>query len=234
MPSKSVRLMCSFFIAFLLVVAPFPAIAQSSFQQSSYVDGGTLSWTVTESTAPCGPSGSGSSYAQYQFSTFEYNLNDTTYPLNGSGSAYIQDNGSSTYGCPPTGPQPAALPIPLPSSLGDAQINFVSEDYGYGRDTVVATGTYDPLYKVVSILYSPPGNQSAQGYADSTTDGSSSQVGSSFTYSHTLTFSSGTGNSMRLTLKSSTADCNENVTLHENTLFHTFVFQVPNGDYGCN
>jgi hypothetical protein len=49
----------------------------------------------------------------------------------------------------------------------------------------------DPQYKVISILYSPPGNQSFQGYTDTTTDGTTTTIGSSFTFAEELTFSSG-------------------------------------------
>lgn len=57
--------------------------------------------------------------------------------------------------------------------------------------TVEGVSTFDPLYKVVSILYSPPGNQSGQGYGTATTNGTVTTVGSSFTFSSVLTFSSG-------------------------------------------
>jgi hypothetical protein len=34
-------------------------------------------------------------------------------------------------------------------------------------------------------------------------------------------------------LKTSTTNCEENVTLYEDTLFHTFAFQVPTGITVC-
>jgi hypothetical protein len=44
----------------------------------------------------------------------------------------------------------------------------------------------------------------------------------------------GTANSMALTLKSTTATCDENVSIFEDTEYHTFVFQIPTGNLGCN
>ena len=156
---------------------------------STTVDGGTLSWAVTQFTAPCGPTGSSDTYTQYGLGSFQFNYDGTTYPLNGVSSAYIQDG--NQYGCPPSGPQPSALPIPLPSYFGDAHLEFTGESGGYGYATAVSTGTYDPAYKVVSILYAPPGNQSTQGYTVSTTNGTTSTIGDGFTYSQQLTFSAG-------------------------------------------
>ncbi len=60
--------------------------------------------------------------------------------------------------------------------------------------TVYAVSTFDPDYKLVSILYSPPGNQSAQGYGSSTTNGTTTTVGSSFSFTEQLTFTSGIPN----------------------------------------
>jgi hypothetical protein len=57
--------------------------------------------------------------------------------------------------------------------------------------SVSAESTFNPLYKVVSVLYSPPGNQSSQGYADATTNGTTTTISSSFTFASDLTFSSG-------------------------------------------
>jgi hypothetical protein len=62
-----------------------------------------------------------------------------------------------------------------------------------GASGVVST-LFDPKYKVVSVIYSPPGNESSQGYSTSTTDGTTTTVGSSFSFSETLTFSSGIPN----------------------------------------
>jgi hypothetical protein len=58
----------------------------------------------------------------------------------------------------------------------------------------LTTSTFEPLYKVVSILYSPPGNQSTQGYGNTTTNGTTTTVGSSFTFNQQITFSTGVKN----------------------------------------
>jgi hypothetical protein len=55
----------------------------------------------------------------------------------------------------------------------------------------LTASTFNPLYKVISILYSPPGNQSAQGYGSSTTNGTTTTIGSSFTFGNTIAFSTG-------------------------------------------
>jgi hypothetical protein len=57
--------------------------------------------------------------------------------------------------------------------------------------SVSAVSTFDPVYKLVSILYSPPGNQSGQGYGTSTTNGTTTMIGSSFSFSEQLTFTAG-------------------------------------------
>jgi hypothetical protein len=44
---------------------------------------------------------------------------------------------------------------------------------------------------------------------------------------------SGGTNTMSLTLNTSTAGCVENVSLYEDTLFHTYAFQIPTGIAGC-
>jgi len=41
------------------------------------------------------------------------------------------------------------------------------------------------------------------------------------------------GNTMTVTLKTTTAGCEENVNIYEDTLYHTFAFQVPTGYTGC-
>ena len=51
-----------------------------------------------------------------------------------------------------------------------------------------------PAYKVVSVLYSPPGNESSQGYGTSTTDGTMTSIGSSIENGKTITFTAGISN----------------------------------------
>jgi hypothetical protein len=63
--------------------------------------------------------------------------------------------------------------------------------YVFISATYLATSTFDPTYKVVSVLYSPPGNESSQAYGTDTTNGTTTTIGSSFTFSEEMTFSSG-------------------------------------------
>jgi len=81
---------------------------------------------------------------------------------------------------------------------GSCSITYYEpEEGGHLTATLTLSGTYatpstfDPKYKVISVLYSPPGNGSNQGYGNSTTHGTSTTIGNSFTFSQTLSFSSG-------------------------------------------
>jgi hypothetical protein len=44
----------------------------------------------------------------------------------------------------------------------------------------------------------------------------------------------GNSNSQSVLLQTSTASCDENVSLYEDTVYHSFVFQIPTGNFGCN
>ncbi len=171
------------------------------WSQSASVAGGTLTWTVTQSSGQCGPVGYGWSYTSWNYSSFQFVYEGTTYPLSGT-VAYLQDN-NGNLGCPPNGPEPALLPMSLPSSFGNALIEFLAESGGTGQAYVQSTEVFNPAYKVTSILYSPPGNQSSQGYTNSTTGGTTTSVGSSFTYSQQLTFGGSAKISDVLTLEGS-------------------------------
>lgn len=56
----------------------------------------------------------------------------------------------------------------------------------------------------------------------------------SFTWNHQTSLGSATGlHQSQAILKSSVVGCDENVTIFEDTLFHTFFFQQPTGNTGC-
>jgi hypothetical protein len=161
---------------------------------------GTLSWTAPETGGACGPHG-WYSYVEWSFSAFSLTIDGTTYPLDqgqGSLAAYFGGDGSSN-GCPAVGGQPLQgvwISSGLPSSLGgtslsNASIVFTPESGGSGSAFLEQISTLNPGYQVASILYSPPGNQSSQGYGSSTTNGTVSTVGNSFTEGNTVTFSAG-------------------------------------------
>jgi hypothetical protein len=44
----------------------------------------------------------------------------------------------------------------------------------------------------------------------------------------------GYNTSQSVVLQTGTAACNENVSLYEDTIYHSFAFQIPTGSFGCN
>ncbi len=97
----------------------------------------------------------------------------------------------------PPGSNPEHVTVVFnPSTSGEYSANV---QFSYSPYTLTVnlssnyldTSTFDPKYKVVSVLYSPPGNGSNQGYGNSTTHGTSTTIGNSFTFSQTMSFSSG-------------------------------------------
>jgi sugar lactone lactonase YvrE len=86
----------------------------------------------------------------------------------------------------------AELNEPVDVAL-DASDNIYIADSANQRVRAVGgeltANIFNPLYKVVSVLYSPPGNQSAQGYGTSTTNGTTTTVGNSFTSGTTFMYS---------------------------------------------
>lgn len=53
------------------------------------------------------------------------------------------------------------------------------------------TSIVNPAYQVVSIVYAPPGNKSSAGFTNTTTDGSTTTIGSSISNSTKLTYTEG-------------------------------------------
>jgi hypothetical protein len=53
------------------------------------------------------------------------------------------------------------------------------------------TSVLYPAYQVTSIIYAPPGNKSSAGFTDTTTNGTTTTLGSSFADSNTITFTEG-------------------------------------------
>uniref|UniRef100_E6PYJ5 Uncharacterized protein n=1 Tax=mine drainage metagenome TaxID=410659 RepID=E6PYJ5_9ZZZZ len=77
-----------------------------------------------------------------------------------------------------------------PYPAGECSYTF-SQGFSSSSCPTLVTNTVDPLYKVVSILYAPPGNQSTEGLTQTTTDGTTTTVGQNFTFSDEFTYSVG-------------------------------------------
>ena len=135
---------------------------------------GTLSETVQYSSQQCGsPGGQRWTSWTYTFSSFKYTVSGVTTPLPGT----IVQTLSPTCpaGTPPSNPSISwtlySVPVwsPVPSQT-QTTILFCSETTNCptGKDpsitvTQLSASEFYPTYKVVSVLYSPPGNQSSRG-----------------------------------------------------------------------
>lgn len=168
------------------------AAAQAQDTEGTSVGGGSLSWTVTYSESTCG---NGALVQEWTAGAFQFTYNGTVYPLTGNQAIYYL-SGCGSEG-PPNGPEPAVLPIALPSNLPNnadqgCSAEFTLASGGAGGASLSCENIIYPAYKVDSILYAPPGNQSSQGYQDTTTNGTTTTIGSTFVYSQQFYFNSGT------------------------------------------
>lgn len=142
---------------------------------------GTLDFDITVSNIPCGP---GSNYTQTTYNNFSFNGTAI------SGQQVVAQ-GYSPYNCP-TYTQPASLPLTLPNTntssvaAGNCVVAF-SQGNGSTSCPTLSSGTIQPAYQVVSILYAPPGNKSTSGIANGVNDGTTTTYGDSFTSSQTTT-----------------------------------------------
>ena len=178
-------------VLFLLAFASFARAQQGTLQgtSSASIDGGTLSYQTYFYSAACGP---GAYFNQTTYTNFQFVIGGVTYPLGGQ---QVVAQGFGSVSCP-NYTEPSSFTVTLPntnnSSVPAGQCTYTfSNGIGSNSCPDLVTNTIDPLYKVVSILYEPPGNESAQGLTSSTTDGTSTSTGDSFTFSDSLTFSSG-------------------------------------------
>jgi hypothetical protein len=106
---------------------------------------------------------------------------------------YFTDSQNQTHTFPGT----SSSCDPLRYATLDRSFTAISTDGLYSltadgpEGTVVNTNTFNPLFKITSILYSPPGNQSTEGYTDTSTTGTTTTIGSSFTTGVEETFTTG-------------------------------------------
>ena len=192
-PNQRLLKLALVLIAFALATATAASAQTYNYPESSPVSGGgTLNWTLSEQMGYCG--------SEYQdvTDTFEnFSYTPATGSATGlSGSIYY------LYGCdagwgnvqggwdgPGGGDNELDLTYTYCTVAFDAYIG------GGGNASLdcppLSNSTFDPAYKVASILYSPPGNKSSQGYATATTNGATTTVGSSFTYGEQFTFTHG-------------------------------------------
>ena len=157
---------------------------------------GTLIYTLTSGpVSQCGPEGQ-LTYQEYTYSSLQYQNNGKNYSIPGS-FVYYNSPGSS-QGCPPSGIPSTPISLDASSYSSGCTITINSEEGGaYYTSTLscptITTATYDPLYQVISVLYSPPGNDSYNGFTDTTSIATNTTIGSNFTASQSLTFTEGFG-----------------------------------------
>jgi hypothetical protein len=146
---------------------------------------GTLDYTITVANIPCGPS---STYTQTTYSDFSF----AGQAISGQ---QVFAEGYGSYNCP-NYTQPASLPLTLPGTngstvpAGNCVFNF-STGNGSATCPQLQTSLFDPYYKLVSIVYDPPGNQSIQNYGSLLTDATTTTIANSFTFSDQITYNFG-------------------------------------------
>jgi hypothetical protein len=227
-------------LSYLSMVILFASSLIAARAQSTSVGGGTLSWSVTQSTGKCGPQQPPQySFTEWSFSSFNFLYGGTNYPLGGS-AAYIQDNNSTT-GCPPNGPEGGTFA--LPSSLGfgnSCLLNFTAASGGQGSATLGSScqqgvsGYVDPKYVVVGITYAPPGPSvnTFVNYVNSTYVGNTTTTSNSFasgnTFSVSLSYSAGIPGFAKGVFTGSYAQTGTQTTKKTSTV--TTSVQIDNGE----
>ncbi len=175
-----------------LVFALHSAHAQQGTYQGTTdysVGGGYVSYDTYFYTSNCGPGGY---FNQTTYTNFNFHLNGATYPLGGQ---QVVSQGYVSVSCP-TYVEPSSFTLSLPDTnntpypAGECSYTF-SQGISTSSCPTLVTNTVDPYFKVVSILYAPPGNQSTEGLTQTLTDGASTTIGQNFTFGEEFTFSDG-------------------------------------------
>lgn len=182
-------------------------LCSTSRAQSAYASFGTVYGAAGNATAyPC-----------------FYNNGGYDYPSGGS-SDIVTNAGTVSLSLGPIQPGSNCITATFyPNSSGgtisgSTTIEYVSEGGGpnlyvtvsVSGTSVIATAQAIPKYKVTSIIYAPPGNNSSNGFTNSTTNGTTTSIGSSFTAGTSTTFSYGftLGGSLGLTFGTSSTTGN--------------------------
>ena len=153
------------------------------------VDGGTLSYQTYFYSANCGPGGY---FNQTTYTNFTFVIGGVTFPL---GAQQVVAQGFVSNSCP-NFTEPSSIPITLPNTnnsivpAGECVYTF-SNGGGSSTCPQLQTSVFDPNYKLVSIVYDPPGNKSEQYYGTLLTDASTTTIGNSFTFSDQITYTVG-------------------------------------------
>ena len=144
-------------------------------------------------TCPVGSPG-GQQEPIYEWDYYDINVSVGGGQFNGNAStAYIVSPGGAY--CPPNGPT-GTLNINVTGAAGtytNYLVSVVAETNGQIYVVIQGTEEFFPTYKVVSLLYPPPGNQSSQSYVTGTTTGTTTTIGQSLADTVTLTATAGTG-----------------------------------------
>jgi hypothetical protein len=176
-----------------LVLLMFTLMAGVASATTVQAGSGTLTYTEKTTVIDCTYGDIGkSSYDQFQFSAFSYTISGVTTPLP---EGYVYANTPAPK-CDIAASYPAlgwdiftTPAFPFTSQTGTA-ITFSTEyDTATGTATALTPGIIYPKFQVQSIIYSAPGNDSSSGFTNSTTDGTTMTVGSSFAAGDTFTFS---------------------------------------------
>jgi hypothetical protein len=162
-------------IRFALLFSLLLLFAQPLFSQAT--PSVTYSYSVSKQVYDCVP-GAGTTYLTiYVYSSIKVTVN---------GASQTAPN-SATYFAYPTGSIncPKNVTNPVQVTLNGTNTNYIVTLTPAPNNQLSVSTAEDffPTYKVLSILYAPPGNQSSQGYTASTTNGTTTTVGSTFTYS---------------------------------------------------